>query len=383
MAEALDTGGAVPTKVWCGAGSLPAVWDELAALGCSRPLIVCGQTVRLAGPVEALLEVGPDVEVACYDQVEPDPSEQTIREAGALARQEGVDAVIGLGGGSSMDAAKAIAVEALEEGWIARQEAAGQPTQLDRALPIIAVPTTAGTASEVTPFSVITFPAVKRKLVLNHPDLYPKVAVLDPTLLATAPKVARMAAGLDALTHAVESYVSKQATEQTREHALQAIRLIAQHLRAAVADGEDVPAQDGMQRAATIAGLAFSHSRLGVVHALALPLSAHFGVPHGVANAILLPHGMDYNVPAAPDDFRLMGGILAGRQERAEAPEAAPEAVRSLAAHCGAPPRMRDAGVEQEAIPRMAEDAMQSAHIPVNPREVTLEDAVGLYHQAF
>lgn len=383
MAELLDTGGAVPTKVWYGAGSLSLVWDELASLGAVEPVIVCGRSVRLAGPVDALLEAGPEMAVACYDRVEPDPCYRTIGAAGIFAREVGADAVIAVGGGSSMDAAKAIAVEALEEGWIGRQGAPGKATEVAGALPVIAVPTTAGTGSEVTPFSVITFPTLKCKLVLNHPALYPKVAVLDPTLLATAPKAARMAAGLDALTHAVESYVSRQATERTREHALQAIGLMAEHLRRAVAEGEDVEAQGGMLRAATIAGLAFARSRLGVVHALALPLGALFGVPHGVANAILLPRGMAFNAPAVPEAFRRMGGILAGQPEPAEDPEAAVAAVCRLAADCGAPQRMRDVGVQEEAIPRMAEDAMQSANMLINPRAVTLEDALAIYREAF
>ncbi len=383
MLETLRFETEVPTEIIAGVGALASVWERLAALEATRPLVVCGSSVRGAGLVDRLLESKPDaVQVAVFDEVEPDPSDATVARGGQAAREADADGVIAIGGGSSMDAAKAIAVEALGPGWVACHGKPGTATDVQQALPLIAIPTTAGTASEVTPFSVITYRQSARKLALNHPALYPRVAILDPTLLASAPQEARMAAGLDALTHAVESYVSRQATEGTRRHAAQAIQLIGGSLRDAVHSAEDTEAQSAMQRAATMAGLAFSKSRLGIVHAMALPLSALFHVPHGVANAVLLPHGMTFNLPARPEDYRTIGRLLLCRDAAPDAPAEAVAAIRDLAADCGAPSRMRDVGVEEAAIGRMADDAMQSAHIPINPRDVTRDDVVRLYLEA-
>jgi len=247
------------------------------------------------------------------------------------------------------------------------------------------VPTTAGTGSEVNPFSVITFADTKRKLVLNHEALYPRCAVLDPGMLTSAPKMVRVAAGLDALTHAVESYLSTRASEATRRRAAEAIRGVAEFLPRAAADTDDMPAQAGMQRAAMIASLSFAHTRLGIVHAMALPLSALFGVPHGVANAILLPHGMRFNLEADPEAFAEIAALLGTDVEGLPAAEAvalAPSAVEALAAEVGAPTTMGEVGVEASAIEQMADDAMKSAHVHVNPRAMNREDVIKVYQGA-
>jgi alcohol dehydrogenase len=377
----------VPTTIVARNGASRAVWDYVAELGAVRPLLVCGRHVQAVGMLEPILAAQPrGVDASTYAEVEPDPSDLTVTKAGEVAALTGADIVIGIGGGSSIDGAKAVAAEALDRGWISRQAVPGRPTDIPRgALPLIAVPTTAGTGSEVTPFSVITFAATERKLVLNHPDLQPRAALLDPELLTTAPRDVRVAAGMDALTHAVESYVSRQATGATREFSLQAIELIAPHLRPAAAHASDAEAQAAMQIAAAVAGLAFCKTRLGIVHAMALPLSAIFHVPHGAANAILLPHGMAFNAPAVPDEYAQIAQALgeqAAGQTRAEAGALAVEAVRRLAHDIGAPSRMAEVGVRPEAIERMAADAVQSAHIATNPRPVALEDILRIYRQA-
>jgi alcohol dehydrogenase class IV len=324
--------------------------------------------------------------VTVYDEVEPDPSDTTVVRAGKVGREAEVAAVIAVGGGSSMDAGKAIAAEIGKEGWVLEQDRPGEPTEIaHEVLPIVCVPTTAGTASEVTPFSVITYTETERKLVLNHEKLYAHCAMLDPTLLTSAPREVRVAAGMDALTHAVESYVSRQATPDTRRRSAESIRGVAAHLRTVAADTEDLEAQQGMQRAAMIAGLAFSRTRLGIVHAMALPLSALFGVPHGIANSILLPRGMRFNYTADTEGFaeiaQLMGESVEGLAGE-EAALRAVEAVEELAEDIAAPSSMAEVGVEPGAIERMAEDAMQSAHVKVNPREIAIEDVVSIYQQA-
>jgi len=371
-----------PVRVVAGDGAAAELWDLVGRLGTGPAFLVCGASVARRDWLSRLVQAAP-VPVEVFAEVEPDPSDDTVTRAGAVAAAAGARVVIGVGGGSSMDAAKAIAAEAVAPGWVAAQDRPGEPTEITTApLPIVLVPTTAGTASEVTPFSVITFTQTRRKLVLNHPALYARYAVLDPELLVSAPRDARVAAGLDALTHGVESYASRQATPQTRARAYSAIEEIRTHLPGASADPPCVPSLGRLQWAAMVAGLAFSHTRLGIVHALALPVSALFGVPHGVANAILLPYGMRYNAPAAEavyDDIARALGETAGAGDLA--PRAA-EAVRRLAAAVGAPGSLAEVGVREEALADMAAEAMKSAHIRVNPRPLELEDLLEVYRQA-
>ncbi|MGD9495570.1 MAG: iron-containing alcohol dehydrogenase family protein [Armatimonadota bacterium] len=376
-----------PTRVVSGQGALTSSRACLAGMGISRLLIVCGEQVaKLPQVAEFTGCCEGCIEVAVFSGAQPDPTDRNVLEGGALGRDLGAEAVIGIGGGSSMDCAKAIAAEIGAEGWIATQDRPGEPTNIDHeVLPIVCVPTTAGTGSEVNPFSVITFTQTQHKLVLNHEKLYPRCAVLDPTLLTSAPTMVRVAAGLDALTHAVESYVSKRATPDTRRRAAQAIRDIAQYLPRVAADAQDLQAQAGLQRAAMMASLSFAQTRLGIVHAMALPLSALFGVPHGVANAILLPHGMAFNLGADPKAFAEIAALLGAPVEglpTAEAAAQAPLAVKALAAEVGAPRTMGEVGVAANAIERMADDAMKSAHVQVNPRALNREDMIAVYHAA-
>jgi alcohol dehydrogenase class IV len=353
-----------------------------------RVLVVCGANVGHLGAVQEVTAAHRDLFPAVFDQVEPDPSDRTIAAGGGLAAKLQVDGILGVGGGSSLDAAKAIAAEAVQPGWVLEQDDPGQPTQVpDEILPIVAVPTTAGTASEVTPFSVITYTATRRKGPLSHPALYPKLAVLDPELLLSAPREARVAAGMDALTHAIESYLSRQATDQTRKRSQAAVEDIARSVVEATAPEPDLHALAQLQRAAMIAGLAFAVSRLGIVHAAALPLSALFGIPHGIANAILLPHGMAFNEPAAEEDMGNLAGFLSvhSRKSAGTAMEAgtAVRQVRELARLIGAPEKLSEVGVAREAIAGMAETAALSPNLKNNPRPATVEDLQTLYEQAW
>ncbi|MEA3403161.1 MAG: iron-containing alcohol dehydrogenase [Armatimonadota bacterium] len=376
-----------PTRVVSGEGALGSSPACLAGMGITRALIVCGENVAKLPQIDEFIEACEGcIEIEVFSGTEPDPTDENVVAGGAAGRRFGAEGVIGIGGGSSMDCAKAVAAQVGAEGWIAEQDRPGEPTQIDHeALPIVCVPTTAGTGSEVNPFSVITFTQTERKLVLNHEALYPRCAVLDPTLLTSAPRRVRVGAGLDALTHAVESFVSTRADQSTRKWAGQTIQGVAKFLPRAAEDPEDMQAQAGMQRAAMVASLSFAQTRLGIVHAMALPLSALFGVPHGIANAVLLPHGMRYNCPADPEGFAEIAGLL-GEDVEGLSPEAAaalaPQAVERLAAEVDAPTTMGEVGVEASAIQRMADDAMQSAHVHVNPREMSREDVIAVYEAA-
>lgn len=371
-----------PVRVVAGEGAADELWDLVGRLGTGPAFLVCGASVARRDWLSRLVEAA-SVPIEVFAEVEPDPSDETVTRAGAVAAAAGAGVVIGIGGGSSMDAAKAIAAEAVAPGWVAAQDRPGEPTEVDAPpLPTVLVPTTAGTASEVTPFAVITFTQTRRKLVLSHPALYARYAVLDPGLLMSAPREARMAAGLDALTHAVESYASRQATPQTRARAYSAIEEIRTHLPGACADPPCAPSLGRLQWAAMVAGLAFSHTRLGIVHALALPVSALFGVPHGVANAVLLPYGMRYNGPAAEAVY---GDIARALGEAAAVDDPglrAADAVRRLAAAVGAPMSLAEVGVKEEALAEMAAEAIKSAHIRVNPRPLELADLIEVYGQA-
>ena len=377
----------IPVTVLAGAAAVGEVYGLLMELGVSRATVVCGQRVASLDLLRSLVRGAPDgLSISVYDLVEPDPSDTTCARGAEAARAAGAQAIIGLGGGSSMDAAKAIAAEVVRPGWTAAQERPGEPTQIDfTPLPLLLVPTTAGTASEVTPFSVITYTKTKRKLVLGHPALYARYALLDPQLLGTCSDTVRVAAGMDALTHAIESCVSRQATDQTRRRSLESIGLVAPNLPRVVDNVGDMDAQEHLQRGAMIAGLAFSKSRLGIVHAMALPLSALFGVPHGVANAVLLPHGMAFNVLSDLEGFAAIAaamGIDTASLDTEEAARSAVDAVEALATRVGAPRRMSEVGVDESAIPRMAEDAMPSAHIACNPRQITMDDLIRVYEMA-
>jgi len=377
-----------PVVVLSGSGAIAETYRLLGELGASRAMIVSGQNVGVLPVVRDLATSTPSgLEIEAFDRVEPDPSDVTCEVGGTAARDFGAQAIIGIGGGSSMDAAKAIAAEAVTRGWTKAQAHPGEPTQIDfDPLPVILAPTTAGTASEVTPFSVVTYADGKRKLVLSHPKLYARYALLDPEMLLTCSERVRVAAGMDALTHAVESCVSKQGTDRTRRRALQAIALIVPHLPRVVADENDIEAQRQLQLGAMIAGLAFSHSRLGIVHAMALPLSALFQVPHGVANAILLSYGMRFNVMSDIAGFAAIAaamGVDTSEMPPEQAAMAAVDAVEDISRIVGAPRHMSEVGVTKDAIAQMAEDAMPSAHIACNPRHIEEQDLIELYNLAF
>lgn len=377
-----------PVVAISGPAALAEAYSIFERWGTNRILIICGRTVsQLASVTDFIDEAPAGMEFSVFSDVEPDPSDTTCANGGQAAREFRAQAVIGIGGGSSMDAAKAIAAEAIQPGWTVAQDHPDQPTEVNfEPLPIVLCPTTAGTASEVTPFSVITYTQTNRKLVLNHEKLYAKYALLDPKMISTCSREVRVAAGMDALTHAIESCVSKNATEQTRRRAYEAIAIIAPNLPRVAANENDTEAQQQMQLGAMIAGLAFSKSRLGIVHAMALPLSALFHIPHGVANAVLLPHGMRFNTEAATEGYAAAAtalGIDTNLMTPEEAAISAVENVARLAANIGAPQHMSELGVSRDAIPQMAEDAMPSAHVAVNPRQISIQDIINVYNNAY
>jgi alcohol dehydrogenase class IV len=348
--------------------------------------VVSDKHIVGAGLVEGIAESlrETDVQYSIFDEGEPDPSTEIVDTGVEMVKQEGIELLVAVGGGSNMDTAKSMVVGAALgrpiaacRGWIDKFRI--QP------IPIIAVPTTAGTAAEMTPFAVITDRQRPCKFWVGATLMAPTVALLDPEMLTTAPRLVKVAAGMDALTHAVESFISKRANPYTEMCSLRSMESISANLRTAIETPPKIDALAQMQIAANMAGMAFANAQLGIVHAAALPLSAFFHVPHGIANAIVLPHGMAYNRPACEYKLAKVAtalGVDVSGMDRENASWAAIEAVRTLARDLGAPTKLREVGVKEEAFALMAADAIQNSHININPQPVTVEDLEGLYAAA-
>ncbi len=380
-----------PTRIVLGEGVAAQIGPHAAAAGARRVMIVSDPGVVRAGVtqpvVDSITDAGLEVEV--YDAVEPDPRIEVVERALAAYRQHDCDLLVAVGGGSSMDTAKACAILATNPGRLRDYE--GWEKFANPPAPLFAAPTTVGTASEVTPFLVITDPEARFKFTIGSPLAAPRIAFLDPLLVLGLPGNVVAATGMDALTHAIESYTSLLANPLSEGLALQAIRLIAANLRAAVANSRNLAAMTAMLYGANIAGLAFSNTRLGNVHAMAHPLGAFWHIPHGVANALLLPHVMEFNALACPikmiEIAQAMGEpitsmSLAGTTEHEAALRAA-AAVRRLESDIGIPARLRDLGVDKASIPEMANDAMKSANIAINPRKTTINEIIELFERAY
>lgn len=373
------------TRVVVGPGCLQQAGTELAAAGAQKVLLVTGMRVRRTGAAEraktALTRTNLQVEL--FDETVSEPTVESIQNGVAAAKNFGADWIMALGGGSVLDSAKAIAVGATNDGPVTAWE--GGDAFANDPLPVAAAPTTAGTASEVTFFSVVTDPQSKRKVIINSERIAPRIAFLDPTLLRSAPREVKVAAGMDALTQAIEAYIARSATIPSDACSFTAARLIAQNLEDSLEADAPLEVLEKVQIGACLTGWAFNNTRLGVVHAMALPVGAHFGAPHGAVNAVLLPHGMQFNISQAQRKLAALAGAIGVKRRgmsEAESAKAAVSAVRELGRRIGAPATLSALGVEAEAIPAMAADAMKSAHIAVNPRPIQASDLEALYRAA-
>ncbi|MBI3974372.1 MAG: iron-containing alcohol dehydrogenase [Chloroflexi bacterium] len=380
-----------PTRIIFSEGACGQIGPHAAPAGAARAMIVSDPGVVRAGltapAAGSLAEAGLDV--FTYDAVEPDPRIEIVERALEAFTSNGCDLLVAIGGGSSMDTAKAVAILATNPGKLRSYE--GWEKFKNPPVPLFAVPTTVGTASEVTPFLVITDKEARFKFTIGSPLAAPRIAFLDPLVVLGLPGNVTAATGMDALTHAIESYTSLLSNPLSEGLALQAIRLISANLRAGVANSHNLPAMTALLLGANIAGLAFSNTRLGNVHAVAHPLGAFWKIPHGVANALMLPHVMEFNAMACPmkmiEIAQAMGEPVAamsmsGTTEYDAALRAA-AAVRRLESDIGIPARLRDLGVDKASIPEMATDAMKSANIAINPRKTTINEIIGLFERAY
>jgi len=374
-----------PAFVRYGFGVSALAGEEARQLGLTRVLLVTDKGVWGAGLVDGVVASLEKEGVACevFDEVQPNPTTVTVEEALAHLTAMDADGVVAVGGGSPMDTGKAVAFLATNGGkvtdYMARDSVRVPP------LPAIAIPTTAGTSSEVTNNVVFTDLETHYKFGIGSPNAAARRALIDPELTLTMPPSLTASTGMDALTHALESYISKGAYDLTEVLALEAIRLIGCWLPIAVADGQNRQARERMMMACLLGGIAFNQSRLVIVHPMSHPVSGWCGTPHGVANAILLPHVMAFNVEHAAEKLARIAaalGVDTGGMTTAEAAQAAVDKVRSMNEDLGIPPGLSAVGVRAELIPHMAADAMKSGNVPLNPRPTTYEDIVAIYEGA-
>ena len=365
-----------------GAGAISSIVDEAKRRGfqkafvCSDPELV---RFGVTGKVTKLLDSA-HLSYELYSNIKPNPTIENVQAGVAAFQAAGADYLIAVGGGSSMDTAKAIGIIINNPEFSDVRSLEGVAPTRKPSVPIIAVPTTAGTAAEVTINYVITDVENRRKFVCVDTHDIPVIAVVDPEMMASMPKGLTAATGMDALTHAIEGYITKAAWEMTDMFHLTAIEMISRHLRGAVADTKE--GREGMALAQYVAGMGFSNVGLGIVHSMAHALGAVYDTPHGVANAILLPAVMAYNADATGEKYRAiakaMGVPGTESMTQQEYRTAAVDAVKQLSRDVGIPADLK-AIVKEEDLPFLAESAFKDACTPGNPKEPTLEEIIALY----
>lgn len=374
-----------PEKLFYGAGAVRNIGEAVKKYG-NRAMIVTGKnSSKKNGSLDRIISVldSTGIEAFPFAEVESDPSVDIVNKGTDFAKRSGIDVIVALGGGSPLDAAKAIGVMVTNPGTIADYEK--KSPEID-GLPVVAVPTTAGTGSEVSRFVVITDTERHLKLLIGGDTMVPKAAILDPELTVTMPASVTGATGMDALTHAIESYISKAAQPLTEVHSLAAIKLISANLIKAIVSPDDLAARSDMLLGQLHAGYAFSNASVALVHSMSRPLGAYFGVPHGLGNAILLPAVMKFNRTACPEKFAdiaaAMGENTAGLTLR-ESSVLAVTAVHSLYAETGLPTTLRAVGVTRESIPKLAQDAFASGSTLNNPRRPSVDEIIGIYGEIY
>jgi alcohol dehydrogenase len=371
----------VPTKIFFGSGTVAQVKDIVEdELKAATLFLVTDKGIQECGIVEKVTFQFPEIPV--FDEVEQNPKHSTVNRAGKLVRRLKPDLIIGLGGGSSIDAAKALALLATNPGNIEDYEGRGKYKAPP--LPVLAIPTTCGTASEVTWVSVITHTERKFKMSIKGPLLFPAVALVDPDLLLTLPPPLIASTGLDALTHAIEAYTVKPATFITDIFARASLKYIFQSLEQAYDDIRENPkAREKLMLGSMLAGMAFGNSDVGAVHCLSEAVGSLYDTPHGVANAVFLPYVMDFNLPVSARRYAEMSR-LAGIHEvdDYEAANMLIQKIKSLCRKLGIP-SVKDIGLEKEHFPEVAQKSFANNSNPSNPREASLQDYIGILSRAY
>jgi alcohol dehydrogenase len=368
----------MPTEIQFGCGLLASLPERLRGLSCTKAFLVTDPGMRAAGAaerVESLLAAA-GISHAAYDAVTPDSGSDLISEAAARLKEFGASVVIGLGGGSALDSSKAVAAMATNPGSIL--DYTGIDKLLRKPLPVVAIPTASGTGSEVTFWSVFLDDRTKLKTAAGGVLLFPALALCDPELTLTLPPATTAATGMDALGHAIECYTNTACQPISGALARKAIELIGRHLRTAVLNGKDMESRYGMMLASTMAGIAMNSTRLGLAHALAMPLGSYtLRIPHGLAIGVTLPVVMRFNCPARLERYVDVARALGERVERLplrDAAAASATAVRRLADDVGMPAGLGALGLRKEHIAQVAAEAIKSGNVAVNPRRASVED---------
>ncbi|MCL1986068.1 MAG: iron-containing alcohol dehydrogenase [Betaproteobacteria bacterium] len=377
-----------------GAGALEKLGVELSTRGLKKPLIVTDKGVLRAGLVGKVQEVLKSAGIAyeVFDETVANPTDKNVDACRKLYEKTRCDCLVAVGGGSSIDCAKGCAVVAGGKKSINEFEGFGL---LERPMPFfVAIPTTAGTGSETTLFAVITTTkeAQARKMVIGDPRMVPNVGIIDPLLMMSLPPHITAATGMDAMTHAVEGYLSKLAYEYPEAFCKESISIIAEYLPRAVGNGQDLEAREKMAYAQTMAGMGFSNVGVGVVHGMAHPLSAFYNIAHGDANAVLLPYGLEYNKIVRMDKIAVIADLIGLKTcglSILQAADAAVAGIQELNSLMGIPrtiselAKQRKIKVNKKDIPALAKDAMKDLSMSFNPRVPTLQEIEALYELAW
>ncbi len=379
---------ATTAQILCESGSAARLGELCRERGAHRVLIVTDPGITRLNMLDGVLPgfAAAGVAVEVFDQVLADPPESVVLEAADQARRMAAQLVIGFGGGSSMDVAKLVALLAHPGATQGLKDIFGVSNARGPRLPLIQVPTTAGTGSEVTPIAIVTTGETTKMGVVS-PHLLPDLAVLDADLTLGLPPAVTAATGIDAMVHAIEAYTSKLKKNPLSDLlAREALRLLALNLDEAVHNGGNREARQAMLLGACLAGQAFANAPVAAVHALAYPLGGHFHIPHGLSNALVLPEVIRFNAPNAGKLYAELAPLLLGERLRSDA-DRTEQFIAELAAlspRSGLPSRLRDAGVPEDSLPRLAADAMLQQRLLVNnPREVSERDALAIYRAAF
>jgi alcohol dehydrogenase len=374
-------------KIVFGNGSILTLASHIKELHAQNPLVVIDKNLAKTDLLEKIANVliPGGMKFTVYDKVEPEPPIELADDGAKLAIKNKCDIVIGIGGGSAMDVAKAIAVLATNKGGAV--DFLGLNKVPKPGLPKIMIPTTAGTGSEVTFTAVFVRKNLKKKEGMNSPYLYPELALLDPELTLSLPSVPTAQTGLDALCHAIESYTSVNSSPISEMFSLEAIALIAENLRACVHDGKNIVARERMLLGSLYAGIGLANAGVTAVHSLSYPLGGKYGVGHGLANTMMLPAVMAFNLPAALEKFtdvaEAMGENVDGLPAR-EAAYLALEAVEALIEDCGIHSTLAQFGIKEKDFPALADVALTVARpLENNPRKINKEDMIAIYAQAF
>lgn len=375
-----------PSQIYYGIGCIDSIGEILKKYG-SKILVISDPYVIKYGHLDRITSIldKSGLQIATFSDITGEPTDEMVHAAAKVFKQEKCDCCVAIGGGSVLDTAKAVAIVVSEQKELAEYQGYDKAQKRDASL--VLIPTTAGTGSEVTKVTVITDTERQVKMMISSLCLVPDVAIIDPQLTLTVPPNVTVFTGIDTLTHAVEAFISRRATSMTDLFAIEAIRLVSGNLRRAWANGDDIDARSKMCLAAFYAGLAFSNASVNLVHGMARPLGALFDLPHGLANAVLLPSVMNFSWPAAPEKFAKMAECMGQNVKGFTTIEAAKAAVKAIESLCVdiEVPSITTLGINsdklQKVVRKMAEDALASGSPNNNPRLATRDQIENLYVQ--